>query len=382
MLARLMIGYILALPLIVPLTARSAGKLQRFTLAVTMQSRLPGHLQVFYDSGSGFAEAQSSAVALQVSDGPREYRLALPPGHYRSFRIDPGTLGGTYVIERAAILAPGGLPYAAIPLMSLAPSGQASVTERRRDRLVVNAQPGFSDPQLLYVPETPILIPNDVPNPPVRRELARIVLFWMCGIGIVWLLERAFHAGWPKGALPVASLAAACARAPRLVVCLVAAFTTIAATYPVLLLGRSLVSPNNHGVMLLSGDLQFGPDSRDFILEDVRGSDVAAALLQDIPHSNVQRQALAQGEIPLWNRYNADGRPLWAQGLSFLGDPLHWLTLLTPDPALGWDLKFVTHRFVFSLGVGLAALVATGGWLPAAIVAAASPWGGLNAGTG
>ena len=61
------------------------------------------------------------------------------------------------------------------------------------------------------------------------------------------------------------------------------------------------------------------------------------------------------GEVPLWNRYNAAGRPLWGQGLSYILDPLHWLTLVTPDPLSGWDLKFVAHRFVFAAGIGLVA---------------------------
>ncbi len=161
--------------------------------------------------------------------------------------------------------------------------------------------------------------------------------------------------------------------------CLTAALATAAATYPVLVLGRSLVAPNNHGTPLLYGEAPYAPGSRDRTLEDIRGSDVWAAVLQEVPHSNVQREALAAGEIPLWNRYNAGGRPLWAQGLTSLLDPLHWLTLVTHDPALGWDLKYVAHRIVFAAGVGLAALLATGALRPAIVVAAASPFIGVYA---
>ncbi len=56
---------------------------------------------------------------------------------------------------------------------------------------------------------------------------------------------------------------------------------------------------------------------------------------QDVPHSVVERRAIADREMPLWNRYNAAGRPLWGQGLSYMLDPLQWLTVVTPDPALG-----------------------------------------------
>ena len=76
-----------------------------------------------------------------------------------------------------------------------------------------------------------------------------------------------------------------------------------------------------------------------------------------MPYSRLQREALSQGEMPLWNRYNGAGRPLWGQGQTFLLDPLHWLTIVTPDLTLGWDLKFIAHRLVFAAGVGVAALL-------------------------
>ena len=120
------------------------------------------------------------------------------------------------------------------------------------------------------------------------------------------------------------------------------------------------------------------PGAPDLVIEDLRGSDVGATAWQGVPHSQIQREAVAKGEIPLWNRYNAAGRPLWGQGLTFMMDPLHWLTLVGPDPAIGWDLKFVAHRFVFAAGVGLAAFAATGAWLPSAIVAAGAPFTGVH----
>jgi hypothetical protein len=87
--------------------------------------------------------------------------------------------------------------------------------------------------------------------------------------------------------------------------------------------------------------------------------------------------AVSQGEVPLWNRYNASGRPLWGQGLAFLLDPFHWLTMGGVDPALGWDIKFVIHRVVFAMGVGLLSAAATGAMLPTLVVTAASAFGGI-----
>ena len=380
MLSRLVIGYIVALAIVVPITARSwGGAPQQYTIAIALQSDKPGFLQVFYDTGRGFSEPQSAVSVLQPSDRSHEYQLLLPPGRYRAIRIDPGTVSGRYVIERISILAPGGSVHTAIPLLELKPAYQLSVREQTRDRLIVDAPPGANDPQLLYTPESPVVIPDRWFSAPALWFLGRMVLLWICATGAVWLIEarlRRFGSTLGLGATHAATL---CDRYQRTAICLTAVLSTLVATYPILFLGRSFVAPNNNGTPLLYGEAPYAPGSTDVVLENIRGSDVWAGLLQEVPHSNVQREAIAHGEVPLWNRYNAGGRPLWGQGLTSVLDPLHWLTFVTPDPALGWDLKYIAHRIVFAQGTGLAALAATGAWLPAVVVAGASSFIGLFA---
>ena len=164
---------------------------------------------------------------------------------------------------------------------------------------------------------------------------------------------------------------------PRRIICIIALSMTVVGTYPLLFMGRSLVSPNNYGLPMLYEEAPFVPASTDLGTEDVRGGDVAATIWQEAPHSVVQREALADREMPLWNRYNASGRPLWGQGLTHFLDPLHWITLVTPDPALGWDLKFVAHRFLFALGIGLASLAITQAWLSSGVMAGAATFAGV-----
>jgi hypothetical protein len=211
---RLVLGYTIALLLIVPLTARSVGT--PYTIAVTMQSPVPGHLQVFYEAGEGFSEAQSAELPLKLSDAPHEYRLALPSGRFRSFRIDPGTQAGRYVIERVAILNPDGSVRHPIPLAALAPAYQISVVEQSATRLVVEAPPGLNDPQLVYVPKTPVIIPrrtlNLVVDPRVRSLLVNSALLWLVGIGVIWLVERALGARLGSA---IGRAAAACHHNPR-----------------------------------------------------------------------------------------------------------------------------------------------------------------------
>jgi hypothetical protein len=378
MFPRLVLGYLVALPLMVVLTARSGGILPDYTIAVTMQSGIPGYLQVFFDSGGGFSEARSATVPIQPSDEPHEYRLKMPPGRYHSLRIDPGSRAGRYVIWRAAIVAADGTLHVAMPLAMLAPVHHISIVERSAERLVVETPAGSTDPQLLYVPESPIFIPEPRFNAFVSWRLAGIALLWLCGIDAVWLVEKTFRRGARVGST-VGRVVAAGNRNPRATLFVAAFVATVVSSYPVLLLGRSLVTPNIGGTPLLYDQAPFTPGSTDLVIENGRGSDVGPAMWQDVPHSHVQREALRRGEIPLWNRYNAAGRPLWAQGLTFLLDPLHWLVLATSDPSLGWDLKFVAHRFVFAFGVGLAALTVTGGLMASVVAAAAAPFAGIYA---
>ena len=148
--ARLVLAYAVALPLIVGLLAGAVGDSRTYAISVTMESSVPGHVQVFFDSGAGFREIQSSNAWFDTAAGAHEYRLRLPAGRYRTFRIDPGTLPGRYALERVVVLAPDQSIHAEIPLTALEPAYQITFVEKSERRLVVTTPPGTSDPQLLF----------------------------------------------------------------------------------------------------------------------------------------------------------------------------------------------------------------------------------------
>ena len=373
MFARLVLAYAVALPLIVGLLAGAVGDSRTYTISVTMESSVPGHVQVFFDSGAGFREVQSSNAWFDTATGAHEYRLRLPAGRYRTFRIDPGTLPGRYALERVVVLAPDGSIYAEIPLTALEPAYQITVVEKSERRLVVTTPPGTSDPQLLYSPAAPIVIPSLVFTFRSLRTGVLVGLVWVAAVALVWFLGRVMGrpGSWLDRTLTEAGTV--WTARPATAVAAAAVVATLLSTYPVLL-GRSFVAPTNGYVRLFYDSVPFSPGSDDEQIEETRGSDVAATVYAFMPYSRVQREALSQGEMPLWNRYNAAGRPLWGQGQTFLLDPLHWLTIVTPDLTLGWDLKFIAHRLLFALGIGVAALLATEACVPAVIAATAAPF--------
>jgi hypothetical protein len=374
--SRLLLGYVLALPFIVPLVARSIGALSVYAVEVRMVAPAVGHLQVYYDSGDGFSEARSAAVTLQVAAEPRDYRVPLQPGRCVRLRIDPGTLGGDYIIERVAIVQDDGTVRREVPLDVLRP-GPGVTLEPDGRRLIVHAPPGASDPQIFFEPTRPLILPRPWLNWPVLRLLGQLVMWWLVATGIVWLVERLSRPlhSTVHGAL--LRLTVACEQHPRLAIWSVALLAAVTSLYPVIFLGKSLVTPNNGFVRLLYQEAPFVPGSNDTGIEDTRGSDVGATMVDTLPMTLMEQEGIAQGEMPLWNRYHSAGLPLWSQGLAFLGDPLHLLTLVVRDPGLGTDLKFIVHRFVFAAGVGLAALVATSALAPALIVTLAAPFVGV-----
>jgi hypothetical protein len=375
-LARLVLGYAAALPLIVGLLAGAVSDPHTYTVSVTMESSIAGHVQVFFDSGAGFREVESSNAWFETAPGLHEYRLRLPAGKYRRFRLDPGTLPGRYTIERVTILAPDGSIHAVIPLTALEPAYQVTVVEMSARRLVVTTPPGTSDPQLQYSPAAPVVIPSLLFTLRSLRTAVQVGLVWFVAVALVWIGEHVIGrpGTWLDRTLTSARTIVAARPTPAVAVAAVVA--TLVSTYPVLL-GRSFVAPTNGYLRLFYDSVPFTPGSDDERIEETRGSDVAATVYAFMPYSLIQREALSQREMPLWNRYNAAGRPLWGQGQTFLFDPLHWLTIVTPDLTLGWDVKFIAHRLVFALGMGVVALLITGATVPALLTAAASPFVGV-----
>jgi hypothetical protein len=341
------------------------GDAGTYHLEVTMTSSAPGMLQVFFDRGNGIVVPDSAAVAILQTTTPTAYRVPLPLGTYRLFRIDPNSRPGTYGIERFAILRPGGEVLTALPLDRLVAAHQATIEVRQEGVATVVTPPDGGDPQLLLEPESPIAL---TPSGPVAAQAVRA--FAAAAIAALLLMLLLEFATGRMNSIRLWLIAR-----PTITVVLAALLGSAAATYP-LILGRSLVSPNTGGMVVLYDQAPFVYGSRDLTIEDVRGTDVGAMMWAILPYTAIQRQALEQGEWPLWNRYNKAGEPLWGQGQTFFLDPVHAMSLLIPDVALAMDLRFVAARVIFALGIGMVVLSLTGSTGAAALMAVAAPFVG------
>ncbi len=263
MLSRLVLGYLVALPAIVALVVSCIDPRQAYTLVVKMSAVASGPIQVFYDTGAGFNEKQSVMTPLQASGPSREYELPLAPGSYRSLRIDPGTSAGIYMIEYVGIrTCGGGRTHSVIPLADLVPAYHLAAIRRSRDHLVLEAPPGSNDPQLLYTPAAPLSL---VPHNGRPGSLAgRILALWVFGILVVCGAEQLLR---PFGSVLWRAwerLSAVAQTYPRAGLLIIALLSTAAATYPILVLGRSFVSPSNGPTPLLYDRPPYGAGRAGF----------------------------------------------------------------------------------------------------------------------
>lgn len=166
---------------------------------------------------------------------------------------------------------------------------------------------------------------------------------------------------------------------PRKALAVTATCAAIASSYPVVFFGKSFVSPEVAGGVVYRA-APYAPGFRDFRSEDMRQSDIGAMMWQNVPYGVVQASAIFDHhEFPLWDRFNLGGLPLWGQGQSMLGDPLHLIVVAGRGAAWAWDLKFVMAKFLFAAGVGCAVYIASGSLLSSVLLTTSAPFIGFFA---
>lgn len=345
----LLVAALLGALVVVPFLPLAKTSSALFALEVRMASSGPGQIVLYYDSGAGISEAAVSRVNLVKSPDPVTYRLPLPPGSYRSFRFDPIDREGTVHFTSVRVVGQGSRLIRELPFRDLKPAQHIQSLRERDGRLELIVTPGANDPQLVIDFAPPLV---------VAATFADLTHGWLPRSAAVFAILATFLFGLDRAGrvrARLAALASALAARPARAVALLAALAVIASAYPVVFLGQSYVSPNL-GTVLLYDAYPTLPGYKSGQTVDVRGSDVGAVMWQHVPFSMMQHRALAQGELPLWNRYNAGGVPLLAQGQSMFGDPLHLFVIAANGAAWAWDAKYLVAKWLFATALGLIVL--------------------------
>src|SRR5579883_1207852 len=145
----LVAGLLLGFGVTLPYQSKLSRSREEFSVVANLDSTERGHVQIYYDSGSGFSELDSTTVPLEKSERPVSYRLSLPPGRYRALRFDPIDRDGTVTIADAKIVDGRGRPVRQLPFSQFQPLHEIQSLRTTAAGLVATVVPGTDDPQLL-----------------------------------------------------------------------------------------------------------------------------------------------------------------------------------------------------------------------------------------
>jgi hypothetical protein len=356
----LLAAALLSIVVSIPFLPFAAPTAEQFHFEVTATSSTPGSAQFFYDIGHGIIEGDSSRAPLEPDSTPRLLRFALPPGDYRSLRFDPTDRPGELTFSNPLIRSSSGRVVRRFALSDFTADNQIASLTVSGDTLKLATIPGGFDPNLGIRLAAPFHL-ETTPGENIRAASFIAAPVFILVLMAVWALGRSqtrLISLWSWLTIRPARAVACCA--------LVA---VVVSSYPVIFLGKSIVSPNN-GTILLYEDYPTLPGYRDRATANVAGADIGAIMWSHIPLSMLQHDALLRdGELPLWNRYNSTGSVHLGQGQSMFGDPIHLLVILANGAAWAWDVKYLVAKWLLACGLGLCVLRLTR-HLPAALLVA------------
>src|SRR6478736_5016070 len=316
-----------------------------FFFDVTLTSTSVGSTQFFWDLGKGFTEFDSSRQPIRIEPKPVVYRFMMPMGRFKALRFDPIDGAGVFTFSHAQIVdLKGHVMKRFTPADFVPENGIIRVTPRGGDVVEVVTDSASNDPVLALRLDAPVVL-----EPGWRIWFAQA---WPVALPVFLagcLLSLAPVAAWLSR---LAERIAAYARPrPGAAIMVAAAIAVAIQCHPVLFQGRSFVSPNNGGHMLYDG-LPTLPGYDDPMSTNTGSSDTGALLFQHLYYPIAQHDALAAGELPLWNRYSLSGEPLLGQGQSMFGDPFNFITILADSAAWAWDLRFLIARWLLAAALG------------------------------
>lgn len=337
-------------------------------LEFQQRSTAAGRGQLFVDYGSGLHEGQSVWYEVFRSDGFQEYRVPFPQvgGSPVGIRLDPIDSEAMLVLRAVRIVDENGAIVRELPIAGVRAVRLTDPLRIEGVDLHVRVPPSAMDPGLILAAQddgkNPLASSGTAPSA-AGRGLSKVLGgFLAAGVCLaVILFPHAIQRG-----LVVANRRFV--RSPVAMIVAGALGGTVVAAYPVIFCGMSYVTPPFWGSLYdrfpwIPGCSFRGP------FENL-GIDDGASYWTTIPNTVVQHEAIFRHhEFPFWNRYVGGGIPLYAQGQSMIGDPLHLIPVWARGSSLGWDIKTIIEKLVFSAGMGILVHRLTGN-LPAGIMLA------------
>lgn len=317
-----------------------------FVFEIALASAQGGEARLYYDIGNGVQPRDSVGIAVAPGEQPVVQRVPLPLGVYRQLWLDLLNRDGEVTFLAARIVSPQGdvvRTFRGDDLQLTQPSHAGSTGLKVQ---TVASGP----PEVAFTLREPLVLDR------ATDWVGIVVLFVAClllfGLLLLrmdrWIVARNIDLAEIGG-----RWLGAAQRRPGRALAIFAVGGTLLSCYPVVFLGKSFVSPNYQAIYMLYPGVPTVPGDTGKRVENTGGADMGAMLWQNLPYSVRQNHALwRDGELPLWNRYNAAGVPLLGQGISMLGDPLHAIVVAAAGASWAWDLKYLLAKTLFCLGLG------------------------------
>jgi hypothetical protein len=333
------------------------------TFHVRLKSDVAGQVRLLHDvDGTGLHKGKLLSQPVEGGNRVNDVQFRIPAGKLCAFVLTALDRPGEVELLECSITTQSGEVAATISPRTIAESVKGASLNPADGSVHFRTEGGDASTGFHYTPMPPLELSNE-PPPPDWQIVLVFVATWIGGV----LASTALVSRREKLGRAV-SAARLCIESRPLRTILVAALLGVTTcAFPVIFGGKSYVSPNN-GMPLLYEKFPTVPGAPDEGIENPTGSDMGATLYWHHPASMIAYRALFRdGEFPLWNRYNWNGLTFFGQGMSMVGDPLHWITIVTNGAAWAWDLKFILAKIIFAFGVGLLVL-RTSRCLPAALL--------------
>ncbi|KRA53571.1 hypothetical protein ASD77_02525 [Pseudoxanthomonas sp. Root65] len=167
---------------------------ERF-LRIGLSSPDSGSLQAFFDTGSGFNEAESKHVHFK--SGSSELAVPLPSGKVQALRLDPAPGVKSVLVRELAITVPRSGGYEAISAGALQPVNEIAGLTRTDGGMQISMAPGSTDAQLMLDADS---ISEAGTEAPVLTVWTKYVL------GILIFALAVFHLARRPSGIPVTAL--------------------------------------------------------------------------------------------------------------------------------------------------------------------------------
>lgn len=339
-----------------------------YLFEVDVATDTSGHIQLFYDLGRGYNQVDSSVQPLPANARALRYGFVIPRGTVIGLRLDPLDTKGKLSIGRPAIVDFRRKEITHFDIQDFTPLTQVELSPIDKNSIAVTST--GTDPALLLRLPAPLRLGH------TAVEFALLVLVPLC--------LKVFLACWfAAGSLQMFGLSfllrlkKQALHRPVLTLFAIGLFAVVIQCHPIIFFGRSFVSPDN-GTFLLYDHTPTLPGYTSKGAEDTQGSDVAALLNSSLGYPGLERDALFRfGELPLWNRYSLGGLPLLGQGQSMFGSILNFIIIFADGSPGSWDLRYVISRWLYAVGLGLAAWLLTRHLGAASIVCLVGPFIGF-----